>query len=170
IAAAASSTQQTAQSMSNASDRQSHEIGIITKASTQTSQSLTEVATRAEQLAQQATSSVQVAHNGAATVGRTIQGMSNLREQIQDTAKRIKRLGESSQEIGNIIEFINDIAEQTNTLALNASIQAAMAGDAGRGFAVVADEVQRLSERAGAATRQVEHLAQADEADPDHAT
>src|SRR5690606_40672327 len=128
------------------------------------------VAASAEQLALQAQQSVRVAHNGAETVNRTILGMTALREQIQGTSKRIKRLGESSQEIGNIIEFINDIAEQTNTLALNASIQAAMAGEAGRGFEGDADAVQRLSERAGAATRQVEHLAQADEADPDHAT
>jgi len=95
----------------------------------------------------------------------TVQTMAALREQIQDTAKRIKRLGESSQEIGNIIEFINDIAEQTNTLALNASIQAAMAGEAGRGFAVVADEVQRLAERAGSATRQIETLVKTIQAD-----
>src|SRR3546814_16013554 len=88
-----------------------------------------------------------------------------MREQIQDTSKRIKRRGESSQEIGNIIEFINDIAEQTNTLALNASIQAAMAGEAGRGFAVVADEVQKLAERAATATRQIETLVKTLQAD-----
>ena len=72
--------------------------------------------------------------------------MAALREQIQDTSKRIKRLGESSQEIGNITELINDIAEQTNTLALNASIQAAMAGEAGRGFAVIPKGVVGLIE------------------------
>ena len=67
-------------------------------------------------------------------------------------------LGESSQEIGDIVELINDISEQTNILALNAAIQAAMAGEAGRGFAVVADEVQRLAERSGDATKQIEAL------------
>jgi twitching motility protein PilJ len=84
--------------------------------------------------------------------------MNAIRETIQDTSKRIKRLGESSQEIGNIVELINDIAEQTNILALNASIQASMAGEAGRGFAVVADEVQRLAERSTNATKQIEVL------------
>ncbi|MES1196681.1 MAG: methyl-accepting chemotaxis protein, partial [Steroidobacter sp.] len=88
---------------------------------------------------------------------------------IQETSKRIKRLGESSQEIGNIVELINDLAEQTNILALNASIQASMAGEAGRGFAVVADEVQRLAERAGQATRQIEGLVRTIQADTNEA-
>lgn len=158
IAAAASSTTERVQRMSTASEGQAREIVRATQSISYASRSLEDVAGRAEKLADQAKGSVDTAHNGAATVGRTIVGMATLREQIQDTAKRIKRLGESSQEIGNIIEFINDIAEQTNTLALNASIQAAMAGESGRGFAVVADEVQRLAERAASATKQIESL------------
>lgn len=169
IAAAASGTAESASRMSVSSEGQAREVVQATRAINNASRSLEDVAGRAEKLAEQAKASVEVAHNGAATVGRTIQGMSTLREQIQDTAKRIKRLGESSQEIGNIIEFINDIAEQTNTLALNASIQAAMAGEAGRGFAVVADEVQRLAERAGSATRQIESLVKTIQADTQEA-
>jgi len=169
IVSSAASTQDTAQRMSQASDRQAREVVAAANSITATSQQLQDVAGRAERIAVQAQSSVQIAHNGASTVGRTIQNMAVLREQIQDTAKRIKRLGESSQEIGNIIEFINDIAEQTNTLALNASIQAAMAGEAGRGFAVVADEVQRLAERAGSATRQIENLVKTIQADTNEA-
>jgi twitching motility protein PilJ len=95
--------------------------------------------------------------------------MNTIRETIQETSKRIKRLGESSQEIGNIVELINDIAEQTNILALNASIQASMAGEAGRGFAVVADEVQRLAERAATATKQIEGLVRTIQTDTNEA-
>jgi twitching motility protein PilJ len=95
--------------------------------------------------------------------------MNTIRETIQETSKRIKRLGESSQEIGNIIELINDIADQTNILALNASIQASMAGEAGRGFAVVADEVQRLAERSANATKQVEVLVRTIQTDTNEA-
>lgn len=165
IGTATGSTQRIARQMNEASLRQAREIVATTYAATQTSQSLQDMARRAEALSVQAQQSVGVAHTGAGTVGRTIQNMAALREQIQDTAKRIKRLGESSQEIGNITELINDIADQTNTLALNASIQAAMAGEGGRGFAVVADEVQRLAERAASATRQIETLVKTIQAD-----
>jgi twitching motility protein PilJ len=112
---------------------------------------------------------VQIASNGAAIVRQTISGMDSIREQIQETSKRIKRLGESSQEIGSIVELINDIAEQTNILALNAAIQAASAGEAGRGFAVVADEVQRLAERASGATKRIETLVQTIQSDTNEA-
>src|SRR5690554_7804219 len=95
--------------------------------------------------------------------------MDNIREQIQETSKRIKRLGESSQEIGDIVSLINDIADQTNILSLNAAIQASMAGDAGRGFAVVADEVQRLAERSSAATKQIEALVKTIQSDTNEA-
>ena len=95
---------------------------------------------------------------GRAVVVSTAQGMEDIRTAIQETGKRIKRLGERSQEIGGIVRVINEIAERTSVLALNANMQAAMAGEAGRGFRVVADEVQRLAERSKEATDQIGKL------------
>jgi len=117
--------------------------------------SIQEVSSNAAQSAQVARKSISTAEQGAAAVKHTIEGMNGLREQIQETAKRIKRLGESSQEIGEIVNLLSEITEQTNVLALNAAIQAAAAGDAGKGFSVVAEEVQRLAERSAEATRQI---------------
>jgi twitching motility protein PilJ len=98
------------------------------------------------------------AKTGAQAVQNNISGMQRIREQVQETAKRIKRLGERSQEIGEIIQLIDDIADRTSMLALNASIQAAMAGEAGRGFAVVAEEVERLADRSTNSTKQIAAL------------
>jgi methyl-accepting chemotaxis protein len=95
---------------------------------------------------------------GGVAVRQTIDGMNRIRHHVQETARRIKRLGESSKEIGEIVKLIGDIADRTSILALNAAIQAASAGEAGRGFAVVAEEVQRLSERSTEATRQISAL------------
>ncbi len=91
-------------------------------------------------------------------VTRTASGMDEIRETISETEKRIKRLGERSQEISGIVDLINNIAERTHILALNASMHAAAAGEAGRGFAVVADEVQRLAESSRNATSQIAAL------------
>ncbi|MEN8130231.1 MAG: methyl-accepting chemotaxis protein [Pseudomonadota bacterium] len=92
------------------------------------------------------------------TVLSTSDGMHDIRETISESEKRIKRLGERSQEINRAVDIINNIAERTHVLALNASMQAAAAGDAGRGFAVVADEVQRLAESSRNSTSQIEAL------------
>lgn len=92
------------------------------------------------------------------TVANTVQGINDTRDTIRETEKRIKRLGERSQEINSAVNLINTIAERTHILALNASMQAASAGEAGRGFAVVADEVQRLAESSRDATAQIATL------------
>ena len=167
--AAARQTQAAAGHLAKASVAQSRQVAAATDAVGAMAISIEEVSGNAERSADVARHAVDVAHKGGDAVRRTIDGMNAIRENIQDTSKRIKRLGESSQEIGNIVELINDIAEQTNILALNASIQASMAGESGRGFAVVADEVQRLAERAGHATRQIEVLVRTIQSDTNEA-
>jgi twitching motility protein PilJ len=166
---AARSAETTAAQLSQASEAQSKQVDSATHAVGRMVSSIEEVSGDAERSADVARHSVDVAHKGGEAVRRTIEGMNAIRETIQDTSKRIKRLGESSQEIGNIVELINDIADQTNILALNASIQASMAGEAGRGFAVVADEVQRLAERSANATKQIEVLVRTIQADTNEA-
>jgi twitching motility protein PilJ len=162
-------TQALSQHLAKASGAQSKQIASATESAASMAGSVEEVSGNAERASDVARHSVEVAHKGGDAVRRTIDGMNVIRETIQETSKRIKRLGESSQEIGNIVELINDIAEQTNILALNASIQSSMAGEAGRGFAVVADEVQRLAERAANATKQIEVLVRTIQTDTNEA-
>jgi len=166
---AARQTQSLAAQLGKASTTQTRQISSATESIAAMAASTEEVSGNAERAADVARHSVDVAHKGGEAVRRTIDGMNAIRETIQETSKRIKRLGESSQEIGNIVELISDIAEQTNILALNASIQASMAGEAGRGFAVVADEVQRLAERAATATKQIDVLVRTIQSDTNEA-
>jgi twitching motility protein PilJ len=169
LSSAVHETEEIAQQLSRASEKQSNDIANASSAINAMTDSLDGVSDNASESSKVAMRSVEIAKNGGNAVKRTMEGMGTIREHIQETSKRIKRLGESSQEIGDIVELINDIAEQTNILALNASIQAAMAGDAGRGFAVVADEVQRLAERSANATKQIEALVKAIQADTNEA-
>jgi twitching motility protein PilJ len=158
-----------AQAISNrlyeASQRQNKEIQQASASVLQMAQSINEVSQTAAQSARVAQQSLAAAEKGGQAVHNQIAGMNEIRSQIQDTAKRIKRLGESSLEIGEIVELISDITEQTNVLALNAAIQAASAGEAGRGFTVVAEEVQRLAERSAEATKQIEAIVKTIQAD-----
>lgn len=162
-------TQMNAVELAEASENQAQEIAGVSAAINEMTVSIDQVSNNAAESATVAQRSVAIAHNGAEVVQRSIEGMNVIRDQIQETSKRIKRLGESSQEIGDIVGLINDIADQTNVLALNAAIQASMAGEAGRGFAVVADEVQRLAERSANATKQIETLVKTIQADTNEA-
>ncbi len=165
VTKATQETQAISNRLYEASQRQNREIQQASASVLQMAQSISEVAQNASQSAKVAQLQLSAAEKGGQAVQNQIAGMNEIRSQIQDTSKRIKRLGESSLEIGEIVELISDITEQTNVLALNAAIQAASAGEAGRGFTVVAEEVQRLAERSGEATKQIEAIVKTIQAD-----
>lgn len=166
---ATADTQGVAKLLADSSQQQSEEISRSNDTVGRISISLEDIAQHSDSSAEIAQSSVNIAQDGRERVKRTVKSMWDIRDNIKDTSKRIKRLGESSQEIGDIVEIIKGIADQTNILALNAAIQATSAGEAGKGFAVVADEVQRLAERSGEATKQIETLVKTIQADANEA-
>jgi twitching motility protein PilJ len=135
----------------------------------QLSEKVDAVSARAQESAEVARQSQAAAQSGLAAVQEAISSINMLRDHVQETSKRIKRLGESSQEIGEITALIFGITEQTNTLAVNAAIQAASAGEAGRGFSVVAEEVGQLAERCANATRQITTLVKGIQTDAQNA-
>lgn len=158
VTKASMSVQSKADSMLAAAQEEREEVdrtAVSLATAAQSMRSIADLAQACNRVADNAIKSTQLA---LSTVNSTVTGINNTRDVIRETEKRIKRLGDRSQEISGVVNLINVIAERTHILALNASMHAASAGEAGRGFAVVADEVQRLAENARQATQQISAL------------
>jgi methyl-accepting chemotaxis protein len=160
VVSASSEIIATTEQMSRSSEIQAEQIANVTSAVEEMSISISQVSDNAAATAEAANRASEIASEGEKEVGEAVRAVLAIRETVQGTAERIKALGESSVEIGEIIEVIDDIATQTNLLALNAAIEAARAGEAGRGFTVVADEIRRLAERSAKATKDIATLIQ----------
>ncbi|WP_020393572.1 methyl-accepting chemotaxis protein [Thiolinea disciformis] len=156
--------------LSQSSAKQSEEVSMASSAIVAMTHSIHRVSQNAAASTEVARKSLEISQAGAQTVRSAIADMVAIREQIQATSKRIKRQGETSQEVGDIVRLMNDIAEQTNILALNASIQISGAADGGgRSFERVTDEVQQLAQRSAEATRKIDILVRAIQTDTQEA-
>ena len=147
-----------ARNQSSEALRMAEELAVTLNSVQMMTESIERVAENAREAEEVARSSSVTALKGGKAVERTVSGIFQIRETVSETARKVKRLAEASQEISKIVLLISQIAERTNQLALNASIQAAKAGEAGRGFAVVADEVRQLADRSGKSLKEIEQI------------
>ena len=160
VGASANAINDTTEQLAAGSEAQASQIARTTSAIAEMVRQIQEVSENASLSAQVSGDSLENARYGTKAVQDNIGAMNSIRKQVQETAKRIKKLGERSQEISQIVGLLNDLSDRTSLLALNASLQASTAGESGDGFARVADEVERLAERSNRLTQQIAGLAQ----------
>jgi methyl-accepting chemotaxis protein len=161
VAAAANQLNATARQIATGAEQVVSQATTVATSGEEMSATSGDIAQNCQMAAEGAKLASQSAQKGAAVVDTTIAVMSQIAEKVQESAKTVERLGIRSEQIGAIIGTIEDIADQTNLLALNAAIEAARAGEQGRGFAVVADEVRALAERTTRATKEIGEMIKA---------
>ncbi|MBA2737626.1 MAG: methyl-accepting chemotaxis protein [Pyrinomonadaceae bacterium] len=159
VSVSANAINDTTEQLATGSQAQGAQISRTTSAISNMALRIQEVSENASLSAQVAGESLGSARYGTKAVQDNINAMNSIRRQVQETAKRIKKLGERSQEISHIVGLLDDLSDRTGLLALNASLQASAAGESGAGFAVVAEEVERLAERSNRLTQQIAQLA-----------
>jgi methyl-accepting chemotaxis protein len=158
VASASQNVKASSDNMMTANTASQAEVESAARELSQAATTLNQLSQMAQKANESAELAVRSTRQALSTVDKTVKGINESRDVIRETEKRIKRLGERSQEISQVVGIINSIAERTGLLALNASMQATAAGEAGRGFALVAEEVKRLSENARDATREITTL------------